>query len=429
MKLVLPTLLAAALVAGAVPALAVQAPPVVTATGWSNADDEAAAAREAVAAVRKGVARPKLVVLFSTVGYDVRKVLAGVGAGLPGAKVFGVTSCTRVATETGVHLGKRKGVMAVMGLDAADLAVGVGTGAIASPGRARQVAREAIARAIANAGKRPGEKPALVLMGSTPGNEERVIEGIASVFGKDVPVYGGSAADDDITGKWLTMGNGQALPSGVSVALLYTKHPIGASFASGYLGSQEAGHVTAMKGRTLLTIDHRPAGEVYDEWSGHAFTGPMATGGSILAPSAFMPLAKAIVTQTGEKWFVSLHPSRIDPKTRSLDLFGEANDQEPIYFLKGNADSLIQRASAVTRRALVEGRIKRADVAGGIHIYCGGAMLAVKDRVGEIVPGINQVLGRKPFIGAFTFGEQGDFKGYGNFHGNLMTSTVVFGRR
>jgi hypothetical protein len=154
----------------------------------------------------------------------------------------------------------------------------------------------------------------------------------------------------------------------------------------------------------------------------------MKDGSSILAKSAFMPLAKAVVTPTGEKRFISLHPARIDPKTRAIDLFGEPSDHQPIYFLKGNADSLVHRVSTVTRRAMVDGAIPRGEVAAGLHIYCGGAMMAVEKRIGELVPGIDGVLGHKPLIGAFTFGEQGAYKGHGSFQGNLMTSTVVFGR-
>jgi hypothetical protein len=46
----------------------------------------------------------------------------------------------------------------------------------------------------------------------------------------------------------------------------------------------------------------------------------------------------------------------------------------------------------------------------------------------QVVDGVNQSLGGKPFLGSFTFGEQGCFAGGENRHGNLMISVLVFTR-
>ena len=66
-------------------------------------------------------------------------------------------------------------------------------------------------------------------------------------------------------------------------------------------------------------------------------------------------------------------------------------------------------------------------MSGALVIYCAGCMLTVQDRMGEVAQGVCQVLGDKPFLGSFTFGEQGCFIGGSNHHGNLMISVVVFG--
>ena len=39
---------------------------------------------------------------------------------------------------------------------------------------------------------------------------------------------------------------------------------------------------------------------------------------------------------------------------------------------------------------------------------------------------INSELGGIPFIGTFTFGEQGFIPGVGNMHGNLVNSMIIF---
>jgi hypothetical protein len=55
-------------------------------------------------------------------------------------------------------------------------------------------------------------------------------------------------------------------------------------------------------------------------------------------------------------------------------------------------------------------------------------MLTVRDRIDQVVAGLDEGLGGAPFLGCFTFGEQGCFVGGENRHGNLMISVTVFAR-
>jgi hypothetical protein len=55
-------------------------------------------------------------------------------------------------------------------------------------------------------------------------------------------------------------------------------------------------------------------------------------------------------------------------------------------------------------------------------------MLAVQDDMPEVANNLNRSLGGRPFLGTFTFGEQGCFLEGENYHGNLMISVVIFGR-
>ena len=65
---------------------------------------------------------------------------------------------------------------------------------------------------------------------------------------------------------------------------------------------------------------------------------------------------------------------------------------------------------------------------GAIVVCCAGCMLKVRDDVRKIHKNIQSVLGDVPFIGTFTFGEQGRVLARENRHGNLMVSAVVFGK-
>ena len=95
--------------------------------------------------------------------------------------------------------------------------------------------------------------------------------------------------------------------------------------------------------------------------------------------------------------------------------------------MTGTQNSLVERAGRVASLARAAGRMEDGPVAGALMVYCGGCMLSVQDRLHEVVEGVSTALGGAPFLGTFTFGEQGAILGAGNRHGNLMISCIVFG--
>ena len=94
--------------------------------------------------------------------------------------------------------------------------------------------------------------------------------------------------------------------------------------------------------------------------------------------------------------------------------------------MSGTRSSLISRAGRVARAALGAGNLTPDQICGALVIYCAGCMLTIQDQMDEVAAEVRDALGGKPFIGAFTFGEQGCFIGGENHHGNLMISVVVF---
>ncbi|NNJ67935.1 MAG: hypothetical protein HKP54_07825, partial [Boseongicola sp.] len=66
-------------------------------------------------------------------------------------------------------------------------------------------------------------------------------------------------------------------------------------------------------------------------------------------------------------------------------------------------------------------------IAGALMIYCGGCMLAVQEQLDDVAAGVREALPGVPFLGVFTFGEQGVVLDGRNRHGNLMISAIVFG--
>ena len=92
--------------------------------------------------------------------------------------------------------------------------------------------------------------------------------------------------------------------------------------------------------------------------------------------------------------------------------------------MTGGIESLTSRAGRVAAQAVEQ---TEGSVAGTLVIYCGGCMLAVQDHMDGVASGIDKALNGAPFLGVFTFGEQGPVLNCDNRNGNLMISCITFG--
>ena len=333
--------------------------------------------------------------------------------------VHGGSSCLGIMTEAGVNIatGGAVGAFAIW-----DDAGSYGTASRDLGTDAGAAAGEATEAALAVAG-RAGEIPDLVWLTVAPGREEQVIEGIRAVIGPDAMVVGGSSADNDVSGAWAQFGPEAMHQDGVVVSVLFPSTSFASTYQSGYAPTGTSGLVTKVEGRRLYEIDHQPAADVYHRWTGGAV--PMAGDEdlSILADATLWPLGRVTRHVAGVPFHLLAHPAVAHPDG-SLDLFADVSVGDQLWQMRGSADSLVARAGRVAEQA----RKGTADEpAGALVVYCGGCMLSVRDRMGEVHAGIDAALGSVPWMGVFTFGEQGVPTGGRAKHGNLMISCTVFG--
>ena len=160
---------------------------------------------------------------------------------------------------------------------------GVGSADLAD--NCRKSASDALEQAMEKAGK-PNELPALIWCLQAPGNEEQVLAGLQDLVGDKVPIFGGSSADNDVAGDWLQYDGNVLYGNGVVVLALYGSTPLSTYFSSGYSASTSVGTVTAVDGRTLQSIDHKPAASVYNDWLAQEGKAPLQEG-SILMEALF----------------------------------------------------------------------------------------------------------------------------------------------
>ena len=394
--------------------------------GWSDNNDEVKAVEEAVSSVRTqlGAKSPEFAIFFSTVGYDSNKVLSEVRQLLPGVQVYGGTSCLAVQTKEGFHVGE-KGSLALLAVASKNISFGVGGVSIDDFTSAREAGKAAIQAAIDATGKKG--TPKLVLITSSVGREEELLAGIEDVIGKDVPVLGGSAGDNTITGEWKQFANENVYSNGISLTAIYTDLKIGWAYEAGYLRSENRGTITRADGRIIYEIDNLPAAEVYNDWTGGTVVAEeLETGGSILSDASYYPLAK-IIKNEGKEYTLSIHPLSINATDHSLEVFANIEEGDEVMLMHGDWELLLNRALTTPTKALESESLSKEDVSFGVYTYCAGTVLAIPEDERPKMPVlVKTAIGDAPFIGTFTFGEQGHIRGVGNLHGNLVNSMIVF---
>jgi hypothetical protein len=395
------------------------------ASGWSTEMDPETAVETAWRQVcdRLG-GTPSMLLVHCTVAYDALAIQAALQKRAPGVPQHGASSCAGVMTEEGFH-GTWGVGLGMLGILDPDGAYGVGVAPIGTdPGAA---AAAACAAAIAHAG-RPAEVPGLVFMASAPGAEERLIEGIEAYFGPNVAITGGTSGDMLIGEQSYQLANARAHQGSLSVAVLFPSTDLMGSFHCGYEPTDHRGRVTRAVGRTVYEIDGRPAGDVYDDWTGGLATEWARTGGGpVVADITMHPIGRQVGMAGGQPYHLLAHPKALTPE-RGLTFLTELPEGDEVVLLKGSRDNLTLRAGRVIRSALEGSAASLSEVAGGLVVYCAGCMLTVYDRMDEVAASVRDAMEGRPFLGVFTLGEQGCFPGGENRHGNLMICATLLSR-
>lgn len=400
-------------------------PNISIGSGYSTNSDPVLAAREALEKIKQSVDTSKInyIYVLATIEYDCGKLIGEISSLVaPDTKIHGITSCGGVAINNGYIKGP---AVALLAISSPKIKFGVGVGEITSSEKARFAGAAAVTAAIKDANI--SGQPTVIIMSAFPGNEEDIITGIEDVVGEGVMIVGGSAADNTIEGKWRQFSRNHTYQKAVVITVIYSELKIGISFQSGCLPTEKKAKVTKAKDRVIYELDGRPAGVVYNEWLSGALDDKVKNGGSILLGTAVTPIGRPILKMDNKQdVYLLSHPAGINPVDKSLSIFSRINEGDTIYLMRGTKVALILRAGIVTQHAILNGHFSFNHIAGALLTYCAGCMLAVGDDMSKAIAEVNKNLLDKPFIGGFTFGEQGCFIDKKSRHGNLMISMLVF---
>lgn len=393
------------------------------ATACTTLADEKKAALDVCNQIKNKISAPSFLFVLSTVTYKNKIILAELKKTFNDAKIIGGTSCKGIITEKGYSSENNHG----LGLFAIkDDNASYGVAALSLTSNPLVDGENAVRLALENAG-RQGELPSLILLTSAPGQEESILNGIMNVVGNQVPIFGGSSADNDISGMWEQFSSDNIFQNGVAIAVIFAEHSIGYAFHNGYIPTEYGGTVTNAQGRIVNTIDGKPAAEVYNQWTQGLLNDVIKSNANILGLSTYYPIGREVGKIATIPYYSLSHPNAVY-ENGSLSFFSTLQINDKITLMTGTKNGLKTRIKRVLHLAKENySLLSHNKPKGAFIVYCAGCFLAIQNEIQDVLDAIHTELPTEPFLGMFSFGEQGCMFGGENRHGNLMISAIIFG--
>lgn len=354
----------------------------------------------------KGLKTPVLGFLFTSEKYKQEELLKGIKSVNPSLKVIGCTSSGAVMTPDGIISGPN-GYAGMMVLDDNELSVGVAAATRGTDPRmtGRKIAKEA----LENSGKKYA--PYAFALFATPGEEEEYIKGIQDVVG-EIPMFGGSASDNNLTGNWKAYANETVVSDGCAVAFLYTTKNVKNVLTGTYQETDTIGIITKMDTkRKIAEIDNVPALDKYAEWTG--VDKAEILGSKLLTASVAHPFGIKLLDSN---LTLIRHPL-ISTEEGTINIGANCNEKIAVSLLENDVDGLIGGAVKTIKEVNTDFR-----TAGLLLIHSSERKNFIGERIDEDFVAIKNAVGDLPFIVAFTLAEYGQKDHTGAKVSNLSLS-------
>ncbi len=387
-----------------------------TKVGYSENVDAYASGVE-TAKMANVVENPQVGLFFTSCVQDQNELMKGAKSVLGDVPIIGCTSSAALCTQDG-YLNKETGYSGMM-LFGGDVEV-----VVSGSKKTNETPREIGARIAKEAvSKRTGDdkEPDFFFMSASPANEEEYLKGIQDVIG-NIPVFGGSAADNTVEGKWSLLNDGECFADGCVIAIFYTDHKMANLYTGAYHETTNAGIITKIAGsRTLVEIDNEPALKKYAEWTNQKVEDLM--GGNLLTATICAPLG---VKDPIGKVTAVRHPMNGNDDL-SMNIGADLAVNTAVVQLSNTPEGIL-KANEETIVKLNE--LMQETVESYFLVHCGGRRLglALANIEDKIYPEVKKAIPNKEFLMVFTFGEYGQGDHSSNTVGGLSLSYTAFGK-
>ena len=388
--------------------------------GYSTSNDYFLAGMDSANDSISKLDEPKVSFLFTSCKSDIKQVVKGIRS-VSDTPIIGCTSSGGIIVPDGV-ITSDDGFTGLLTLSDEDLKVGVACHEAGKMPRA--IGRKVAVEAVQNA--KTTRAPAYFYMIASPKEEEEYLAGIQDVIGR-VPMFGGSAADDEITNDWKIICNDKIIEDGVAVAFFYTDNEITTAFSGEYNETENMGIITKVEDqRTLVEIDGTGALRKYAQWIS---TSPATLkGNDLIATAVTKPLG--VKSLQGDFTLIKQPMYGDDMGTKSImddkiKLGNKVIEGTAIIQMESTPDEMVTSNQKLLRT--LKTRLYTSPAAY-ILINSAGRKKALKGRLEEVHDLLVKEIGSVPFIMPFTYGQFGYNEHSSNCCGGLMMSFTVFGK-
>ena len=399
--------------------------------GWSIDPDTGTAIREALAKFPSGAGGGADIAL---VFYSSQHAPEDVAGSMRrrrerGTRVCGWSSDLGVIGPDGYHCGA-EGTVGLLCMRLPGVKAGVGGARLDEARSPAACAKLALRRAIEDAAAcEAGRTPSIIIMSATyDGHEEVYLESLREAVGSSVPVLGGTAGGSEARGPdtCSVIANDTVIRKGLVLAVMYSESPFRWSFRGGFQRTSKCGVITSSEGRVIGEIDGIPALDVYDEWCCGRLAEAMRAGENLNTFTGLYPMCRTLKSANKtHNLFVHAWPATDAGRSRALVTSANLRRGDLVHFCEGSWNILLNRIGVLAQEA--KGGFPETGIAAGLFICCEAVLKNIPPgQRNQMAHLINRSMGDAPWIGMFTWGEQGNFPGIGNYHGNLLTSITLF---
>lgn len=369
---------------------------IKTGIGKSNNSDPFKAGNEACdAALVEVGGKANLIIVFSSVIYDQKKLLAGIRFSSKDIPLAGCSTSGEITNQG--PMTKHVVVMALYS-DKIDFVVETGANTDKNSFKAGENVAEKI--------KKKSKTSLSLLITFLDGLAENgadAVRGIQKVLGKNFPIVGGSAGDDFLFKETYQYYNEQLLTKSIVGLGLSGDFSFGIGVRHGWEPIGLPMKVTKSEGGKLIEINHRPALCIYEDYFGKK------AEELIKEPIARMaytyPLGMSV---EGSSEFL-LRDVVIANKKKEIICAAEIPQGSEIRLMLGDPDKAIDAAKEAAKMALsqIKGKPKVIFV-----FNCMARYKLLGTRIKEEIKAIQSILGEDTaLIGFYTYGEQAPLEG------------------
>jgi hypothetical protein len=378
--------------------------------GTSASADPEQAVQEALAPI-VALGHPRLAIIYCSPSHDLAQISSLVKQAVGDSEVIGCSTAGELVRDHALSGG-----LLIWALGGEGFAVTTGFGQGSTEQGLRGAASEA-ARCIEGL-ERKAYTILFLLADGLCGDQMEVVRGAYEVAGAQVPLMGACAGDDMALQSTTQIHEDRVLHHAVVAAAISSDAPMAIGIAHGWKPLSEAMLVTESRGTTLVSLDDRPALDVYLD----LFEAPEEVRQDPAAFAAFARTRPVGIARRNRTEIRFIYGA--DYEARTITAFAEVPQGAMAHLMQGGCNSVLDATAEVC--ALAEKDLQGLPARGFMLLEC-VARKAVLAEAGLLDASLRLPTVRDEVSvgGFYTYGEIARTEGAGGLHNQTVVALAL----